>query len=1283
MATPAGIAKEQALREGGFSDTEIEQWKGDTVRDLTGAGFSTPEIGEYFGIKEPDMAPMKKYFEENLKAYQEGKASPGEASNPALPKAPPNEADDWFEALEAGWKMSVTGLITKGKAPDMILPEHAPMASRIASQIGTLAGDLPAMLAGSFGGRILGQLGGGAIGTAVPGIGNAAGAAFGGQVGSNAGAFALPAAIRETLMQHYEKGDIKDFGDFWERSSAVFWEASKAGFVGGLTGVAGVAAKGVLGPVASGTARALAQTGAEIATMVTVGKAIEGEVPHAQDFLDAAILIGGIHTAARITGGAADQAAGKLRNVYAKTGLKPTEVLELAKKDPTIQQDLLASNGEIPKALEKLSEKPIAKPETPGHALEASIEAAKELEPKAAPEAKGERPEAVDKILSQVGEKTKAESKGYSSRQFYQEFVDRLDPISEAVKVLKKDPSELPADQNPYLLSRMANDYRAKAKHVIENGTIDFKTLEKNGKSFQEIIEPHSKELEHLEAYLISKRALEVEGRGLKSGFDVEAAKEVVQTGKGKFEKAAGELVEYQNRVMGYLKDSGVVSAKSFDSMVEAGKAYVPFSRIMEASEGGGKKGKSSSLKAFKGSDLKIQSPFISMLENTEAIFKLAEKNRAIDSLVRLASEEGSGKVIEKVPGKLKPVEVKADEFHRAIQDQFGLDLDTEAFTVFRGQAKDLGPNEFEVFRNGKREVYRVSEDAPVGLAEAIKGLDGDPAATNILIKLARGITAVKKLGIALTPEFIIKNFIRDQTTAGVFSKGGGLPLSGMIGAMGDLIKKTDTYYDWLKSGGASGTFLELNQNYLETDIFKLNKETGFMDKTWNLVKTPVQMIQVAAHLTEQATRLAEFKKVSGGASSGTKVFEGGYAAREVTVDFSRMGAKVSAINAITAFMNVSVQGLDRTVRAIKEDPKGTAARAAFYITTPSVLLWWAQKDDERWKNTPRWQKDTHWIVLTDDWQKAKPGDGDLLPEYLKRTRNGNLEINKGNVYRIPKPQELGILFGSLPERVLEKFFTDHPNAMKEFDETLLNLVTPAFIPDAVAPAVEQHFNRSLFTDGPIVPHSLEGVLPEYQYSEHTSESAKILSRFIGAVPAVKDLGKGNLTLSSPMIVENYVRSWTGTLGSYALQAADQLLVKSGVVPDPVKPSDTLSDIPFVKAFVVRHPSANAQPIRDFYDRNEKSETVMNTIKELAGRGDFKNMEKVMFLKENQAYLAQLKGIKEALGNQSKIVRDVYANPELNRDEKRQLIDGVYYLMIEEATLGNKLLMDLEKNLNE
>lgn len=1253
-----------SLTNAGFGPEEIAQEAARVREEMSGAGFGKDELDDFFGTKEPDMAPVKQLIEKNLAA---ARGSEG----PEL-----KVAQGFLESIDAGFQMSTAAMLNKFRKgesvrPDKILDENASAFYRIASKAATIAGDLPAMIAGGLGGSaVIGGLGA-SVGTIAPGVGNVIGGVVGTGLGAAGGANALPTAIRETLMQYYEKGEIRDFQDFWERASSVFIDTTKDYAIGVATmgagqklgKLVGASLPKVAAPLVP-TATKIATVGGEIGTMVTLGAALEGEVPNSQDFMDATLLVGGLNVATK--------APKKLREIYAKTGQRPHEVVQEAQTNPVVLQDLLVKGDEIPKVYQEMAkaQAPVEPVKTP--------EVSKESTPPApAPET------ATDKILSRIGKAEEKEAAGYGVRDFYKDFVDKLDPINNAVKELGIKAEDLTADKDPYKLARMASDSKAKVKHFFEFGTLDYKTLENTGKSFNEIVEPHKAELGGFKAYLISKRALELNDRGIKTGFDLEAATEVVKGG-GKFEKAAGEIVEFQNSMAAYLKDSGILSSKAFDAMVEMGQNYISFKRVMESGEAGGKPGAKNPIKKIKGSDLKIQDPFVSMIENGEAYIRLAESNRAKVAMVELAEKAGDGLLFERVPDKMRPIEVRSEEVTKAMRDQGILDptdAHAEAFTIFRKADRPLADNEFEVFRHGKREVYKTD---PL-VAEAIKTLDGNSGAQNIVVKMARAITTVKRVGISLMPDFILRNFIRDQVSSGAFSKAGAVPFWDTVQAMGDIVSKNQNYQNWLKAGGANGAFLELGEKYMNQNIFKTMDETGVSARVWNVVRKPVEYLELAGSITEQATRLAEAKRVRGNEISGTKIFESGFASREITIDFQRMGAKVSALNAITAFANAGLQGLDRTGRAFKEDPGGVALKAGMYITAPSVLLWWANKDDERYKEIPRWQKDHFWIIPTDSWEKeSAPGESMNLPEHMVRiNEDGHREINKGVIYRIPKPQELGLLFGSVPERILEAFFTDHPKAFEDFGKTIAEMITPSVIPDVVTPIMEQGFNKSLFTGSKLVPAHLEDVLPQYQYTDYTSESAKLLSKLVTTVPFLRDAGPVNAPLASPIVLENYVRSWSGTMGQYALQLADRGLEIAGVTEAKARPASSLSDIPIIKAFVVRYPGGQTTSIEDFQKAWAENSKVINSIKLLGKQGDLDEAAALMTAPENQERLQSLAGTDAAIKNMGQFIQKVYSNPEMNPDEKRQIIDGTYYGMIEVAKAGLESFREFQKIVKE
>jgi hypothetical protein len=575
--------------------------------------------------------------------------------------------------------------------------------------------------------------------------------------------------------------------------------------------------------------------------------------------------------------------------------------------------------------------------------------------------------------------------------------------------------------------------------------------------------------------------------------------------------------------------------------------------------------------------------------------------------------------------------------------------LSSEAATVFRAFARPTAKDEIAVFTEGKREIYKVNPD----VAEAFNATD--KTSSGFLMNMLNTPAVLLRAGTVLSPDFFMRNIIRDAVSSFIYA--GSNPIKTVRGAV-SVARQDTAFQNWLKGGGANATLVAIDRDYIHAELFRLNAETGIMSRAWNVITKPVQILQATSELLENATRVGAVRSDLMNAKNKAAIQAAAYISREATVDFYRHGSDPAfqTYTRMAAFMNPGLQGLDRMFREIKNNPEGVLAKGFVSITIPSLLLWWANHDDPRYKNIPRWQKDLFHIVLTDK-----------------------------HIYRLPKTFELGLIFGTVPERLMDAFFTDNPDAIKDLDKSMMHAFAPNLIPTFIAPVIEQEANRSLFTGNPIVPTRLEELLPEYQYNDYTTETAKALGRILGAFPgmtkkAVSDdtiVGGIARSLTTPALIENYLRSWTGGLGTYALTLADTALRKSGTLPDPVKPTATLADIPFVKAFTIRYPSASAQSIQDFLDTFTAKKRVYNTIIAKAQEGDIAAVNKS--LKFDPTAMVQLDDIRETMTQHSQLIHMIYKDPEMSASDKRQLIDTISFRVLELAEYGNSMLNEVEK----
>jgi hypothetical protein len=1373
------------MREHGYKDEEI---RGALKPMLEEGGFSDQEINAYF--KGYDPVSM-------------------------------------LDAIQYGFQGSVTGLATREKLPDSLTPEQVSQLStmqRVGMQAGTLAGDMPTMVTGAA----AGLLGGPASPVTVP-----------------ATAMALTEGTRAYYMEKIKNGDVRSSEEFLRRTGSVLGSAAKGAVIGGLTGGAGVVAgRGAAMLGASAGMQTAASLAAETATMPTAAAGIEGRLPEPHEFVDAAILVGGLHAAGSIRHVPA--MVPKLRDIYAKTGKDPIAVAQAAEADPTVRQDMLSINRDVPQAIAgEIAAKrpqdikpgseaetgtptaasdegalqsagsgtyiPIAedKPVMPegelsraaavplsdvvqslADALEVPIRTGKmgpsgrnaegiykvtpevirtrtandvatvvheaghhiqkqlfgdisfkplrayrdELAPIATQpragqsalpegfaefvakyvvnpdEAKAVAPRfyehfektlservpefgtallnareavkrwadqpAAQEVLSHISIEGR-ESEGLISRllskdtwdSLYTNFVDRLYPLKKATDILAEG-KELPADMNPYTLARTFAGAKGKATHFIERSPFTYGTWENVGKPLAETLRAVDN-LDEFRAFLVSRRGLELGSRGIKSGIRPEAMRATAESLGEKYEPLARELDEYQNHVVNYLVDSGMLSAETAAAMREMNQNYVPFFRVME--NAGGFLGSCKSLtgrnpiRRIKGSGRDIIDPLESIIKNTYAMIEAAEKNGIGRALTDLANKtDGAGWLVEKLPTPKAAVQVRAEDVSKAFIDSLGpispsvkdsikalaesADMG-EMLTFWQNAATLDKKSQIAVFRDGKREVYQVAPE----IAEVMNGLSTETIP--LLVKLISIPAKMLRAGATLTPDFMVRNLIRDAVSTGVLSRTGFMPGLDTAKGLKRAVTKDNTYWDWVKAGGDHASLVSMDRTTLQATLKDI-AATGYTERVWNVVKNPLELLRLGSELSEKMTRLGEFgRAVEKHGNDKAGLMQAAYESRDI-MDFSRRGKLTASFNLITAFFNASMQGLDRTARGAVENPRRFLVRTALFIGIPSILNAINNYGDKDVADVPRAQRDMFWIT------PIGQGENKVL-------------------LRIPKPFEQGVMFGSTLERATE-FILDaahdkygsiekaRQEAFRGLGKSMLDVSAPNLVPTAFAPVIEAFANRSLPFDRPIIPASREGLLPEYQYTPNTTELTKALSSFVGALPPV-----GEMNTFSPARAENYIRGWTGGMGMYALQLVDALARKAGVVDDPVKPTRTLADIPFVRAFVIRHPSMGAESIQRFFDNYNEAASYLKTINALSK--DFK-YDDVSNLMPYSAYQA-MDGPHKALSEIMKAVDLINKVPNMTPDEKRQQIDSLYFQAIEVSKFGNEVFEALQPDI--
>lgn len=1208
------------LKEAGFNDQEIQDYVGTESKQLLNAGFNNQEVNQYFGIKELDTGEIKTYWQSIKDSIVQPVIQAGQKKEQArtvIQEGLVGKEFDYDLYIERGFGKSIKSLKnayeTTGVLPDVFTtkePEDTGYVEGFIERGTTLFADIPYYLGGALAGSPAGP------------------------IGATIGAGLIPGTVRQMYISALEKGEVDTFEEWWK----IFVnEGIKAGATEAAQLVVASKLPSFLGPVGQNYFGKLA---AQVVGFEGTGSLIKGELPTKDDLIYSTGFFGAF--------GLGELGARKVIEQVKKTGKKPAEIYEDTIVDPTIREDIGSKNIEIARTYEPIVEK--------------------KLEPvKVVETIKSEK--SVDVDVAKVQEKisfdpieVKTNFKDLKNNLVF-DWLDKLHPISRAVAEAEKlGVKAKEGNLNPYELARLQPGMISRGEHFLKYGTLDFKTLENKSQPLITILEPVTKDIatyKEFGAYSIAKRALEKSKQGYETGIDIKAAENTIRKLDVKYKETFKQLGEYQNNLLKYLKDSEIINDKTYSVMLEANKDYVPFFRVLEdaGKDGSISKSVANPLKRFKGSEKVIVDPIESIYKNTLHFVTLVERNRSLVEFVKMveqtkAIDPKAFPEVSKAKPKLTRTKITLEELENVVTDVSKIDKTAlEGFEILRRTQQQLGKNEVAIFRDGKREVWELGSD----LGRSWKySTDVSQRLVSSIISLP---TRTLRAGATLAPEFFLRNAMRDTMSATVFSRNGfvlGLDTArGMLTQIYSKIgkeKESKIYQDWLKSGGPQSSYVAFDKNYY---IKNISKELTSRP-VYNLVKDPLQALRIMTEFFENATRLGEFQKAYNNAtkkgfSHKQAVERGGFESRNISLDFQRMGAKMAAVNSVVAFFNARIQGylkLYETFSNVETRSKALYTVGAS-ITLPSILLWIANHDDERYKELPQWQKDLFWIVIT--------GEG-----------------KDSIAWRIPKPFELGYVFGTLPERLLDFVQTKDPTAIKKFISTLAfdNATSLIPVPDVAKPVIEAFSNRSLFTKQPIVPRSLEGLLPEYQYTEYTSETSKILGKLI------RQISGEYSGISSPVRIESTINNWTGTLGRTFTSLLDKALISSGVIDDPIKPEQTLSDMPVIRAFVVRNPSSGSEYITTFYDKYEKVNKIFNSIDTLQKAGNFEEANKL--LTNLPAEATVLKSTYRLVQDLDKRVRDTYNSKFLSPNEKRQLIDEMYRNMIDISKYSLDAIKDIK-----
>jgi len=853
---------------------------------------------------------------------------------------------------------------------------------------------------------------------------------------------------------------------------------------------------------------------------------------------------------------------------------------------------------------------------------------------------------------------------GLSLSKFYDKFISELGPFKRLDKYLEEahvlDRRTQPGLEDAFRMTYTSGDT---AGDFVNRGIYDPITRERvSDDSLQKAVKSAEKnggDANGFRNYLLAKRTLAKTEQGFETGFDPALSKHLVEMGKDKYGEAEAIWNRVMDGVLQYGRNSGVFNDAQIEAMSKMNPTYITMRRLTGDVSPLGKAGRGfnvrNPVKRFEGSDADIVDPILASIDNIHQIVKMADRNRATGQIVGLAErfgkdigltqlehtqtiflyEPGSKDGIPLVDGK--PVDPQQNAPFLA------------ARAVRKGQVK---ADQFVYIRNGVPELWRATDP---DLATAVRGAE-HPIESNIVMDAMSFTTRMLQGALVLDPSFEARRWMRDTLIPSIMAPHNIVPFFSAVRGMKEMMKGRDVseiYDEFLRNGGGSGTMTDLSPDGQLRRLYDSLESSGAYSKVWNVVNHPLEAAEIFSSRIVTADRLGVYMSYRG---KGVPPERAAMAARTSTLDYSERGtsAFMSSWGRITAFMRADLLGLDQVISGVKDHPAQVARNVAAYIIIPAIALramnaFWdahcANDEGEKYTEIPQWERDNYFITP---------------PVMGQRIR-----------IAVPHLPMLGVI-KALPERFIDYMRTSDPDAFEGIVEHMTKHWVPPLIPDVAKPVLEGWTNKNFYTGKPLVPESLLKASGPMQYTEATSMVGRKLSQIIEPIADHLD------AKVSPIVIDNYVKSWTGPVGMAALQAVD------AVTKDHNAPFQ-LTDTPFLRSFLVRNPGANAASIQQFHSTMDEAQKLAADYvreKKLLRRGET-TPEEFAEAASNMLNLGPARHAQKALSNMNDMIYAVNNRTDLTVDEKRQTTDTLTRNMILVARAQTQALREGMKALKD
>ena len=478
----------------------------------------------------------------------------------------------------------------------------------------------------------------------------------------------------------------------------------------------------------------------------------------------------------------------------------------------------------------------------------------------------------------------------------------------------------------------------------------------------------------------------------------------------------------------------------------------------------------------------------------------------------------------------------------------------------------------------------------------------------------------VLRKGITLSPDFIMSQLQQDTFRVFAFggmkngARGGSRVAKGFVQVRNEL-RKGEFGEENLNKYGIVGQYDYMpEQARRSVEREAVGEELGFGGKV-------IRWGERNAEASDLAQRKAVYDQYLAETNDPLMAFWG---ASEV-INFNRRGISpvASVARQTIPFMNAYMQGMNVLAKSIvgrglsQQDKKRALATFWGGMLKLSILsgLYAAMfADDEDYVNQPSHVRSRFFLVPL----------GDGTPPL-----------------RLAMPADVGFIAKTLPESAVMQMMRDDQDSKKVIREIRDSFMTavmgPNLTPQLIKPTLEATVNYNFFTGGPIVGMGQQYKQIEDQYTESTSQLARLFSN-VGV---------------SPLVADHLLKGYTGTLGMTGLTLTDMLYEQA---TGETRTRRELGELPAVRTWFARTKGTGFK--QDFYSMRDDVRAAVGSLNLARERGDVERAQDIL---ENDRRLLQVRNqlnkVDDTIKKSNARIRQIQ-DSDLPSDEKKRRVDA-------------------------